>query len=153
MGIDLNSILPDQEKGLGELEDKRQPVTKEEIEAIRQHLSRPEFGGLTGYNQRMLERLEDALRGGEQITGGDLSFFLHELAEAEIMKDLSLRNPTIGELLKEYPARILDWHESYDLPNLEPNIRLNDLPPDVRWDMTYNHLTPESVGSIWCISI
>jgi hypothetical protein len=56
---------------------------------VRSHLSKPEFlddaGRIYPVNALMLDRLEAALAAGSPVRSGDLSFYLHELAEAELM--------------------------------------------------------------------
>jgi hypothetical protein len=38
-------------------------------------------------NTAMINRIESALKNGENITGADASFYLHELKEASLMNE------------------------------------------------------------------
>ena len=48
----------------------------------------------------MISRLEDAMKNGEKITGADASFYMHELAESHMMKDLT---------------KTMDFESAYDI--------------------------------------
>jgi hypothetical protein len=97
-------------------------VTRENLDIIRRHLDRM---GHSASNDRMLERLEEALQQGRDISDGDLNFYLHELAESEIMDNLISQNPTLSSLLDEYPLETLARYE-YEMKIIR------DLPPSTR---------------------
>jgi RHS repeat-associated protein len=59
-------------------------VSEKGISGIESHLARAEFGAFEG-NDLMLGRLRNALTNGEQITGADANFYLHELSESRMM--------------------------------------------------------------------
>lgn len=52
----------------------------------------------------MLKRIENALANGEKLTGADAYFYMHELAELTIMKDLT---------------RTMNFDDAYDIAHLE----------------------------------
>lgn len=51
---------------------------------VKNHLS--QFGDIPE-NQAMLSRIENAMKSGQKITGADASFYMHEAAEATMMKN------------------------------------------------------------------
>jgi hypothetical protein len=71
--------------GLGKVSGNTYEVTRSEIDAIRNHLITHDMTSPT--NTAMINRLENALKNGERITGADASFYLHELKEASLMKN------------------------------------------------------------------
>ena len=51
-------------------------------------------------NVDMINRLENAMKNGEKIKGADASFYMHELAESHMMKDLT---------------KTMDFESAYDI--------------------------------------
>jgi len=68
--------------GLGSLAGVELEASAEGLATVTEHLA--QFGEY-GPNAAMLERLQEALSAGRAISGADLSFYLHELTEAELM--------------------------------------------------------------------
>jgi hypothetical protein len=58
-------------------------VSERGIARVQEHLV--QFGSDTA-NEMMVERLRAALEAGQRITGADASFYMHELAEATMMR-------------------------------------------------------------------
>ncbi|WP_292795023.1 hypothetical protein [Nostoc sp. NMS7] len=75
-------VNPDQ-NFLGTLTDKEYDVERENLEIIKKHISK--FNDFLP-NQKMIERLQQALDSGQKISGADASFYFHELKEAELME-------------------------------------------------------------------
>ena len=48
----------------------------------------------------MINRLENAMKNGEKITDADSSFYMHELSESTMMKDLT---------------KTMDFEDAYDI--------------------------------------
>ncbi len=65
-------------------------VSAKGIQMIQEHLSTPPLteddGSIAPENQAMIDRLQDALANGTEITGGDTNFYMHELYERTLMK-------------------------------------------------------------------
>ncbi|MEC4984030.1 MAG: hypothetical protein SAJ37_18905 [Oscillatoria sp. PMC 1068.18] len=71
---------------LGDLTGRVDVVSAEKLRILEEHLSKfEEFPGEFPENVAMLDRLRNALATGEEIFGADLSFYYHELKEAEFM--------------------------------------------------------------------
>ncbi len=74
------------EKLLGNLAIQADFVEVEKFRLVEQHLAQfEEFPGEFPQNQAMLNRLKSALTQECEISGADLSFYYHELKEAELM--------------------------------------------------------------------
>ncbi|MCT7961006.1 hypothetical protein NG791_09995 [Laspinema sp. D1] len=67
---------------LGNLAGQTDFVEAEKLKIVEQHLA--QFNGFPE-NGAMLNRLNSALVEGREISGADLSFYYHELKEAELM--------------------------------------------------------------------
>ena len=67
---------------LGNLAGQTDFVQAEKLKIVEQHLA--QFNGFPE-NGAMLNRLNSALVEGREISGADLSFYYHELKEAELM--------------------------------------------------------------------
>ncbi|MCT7994828.1 hypothetical protein [Laspinema olomoucense] len=78
---------------LGNLAGLTDFIEAEKLKIVEQHLAQfEEFPGEFPQNRAMLNRLNTALIEGRQISGADLSFYYHELKEAELMtKGLSYK--------------------------------------------------------------
>lgn len=71
---------------LGSLAGQTDFVESEKLKIVEQHLAQFEvFPGEFPQNGAMLNRLNRALVEGLEISGADLSFYYHELKEAELM--------------------------------------------------------------------
>lgn len=71
---------------LGNLVRQTDYVEAEKFRIVEQHLAQfEEFPGEFPQNKAMLDRLKRALIDGQKISGADLSFYYHELKEAELM--------------------------------------------------------------------
>jgi RHS repeat-associated protein len=57
-------------------------ITEEGLNIVKSHIA--SFGE-DAPNEAMISRLEQALSGGEKLTGADANFYLHELKESELM--------------------------------------------------------------------
>lgn len=74
------------DKLLGNLATQTDFVEAEKFRIVEQHLAQfEEFPGEFPQNEAMLDRLRSALAEGREISGADLSFYYHELKEAELM--------------------------------------------------------------------
>lgn len=68
---------------LGNLTSLEYDIEHEKLEIIKKHISKfPEYLP----NQEMIERLQQALKRRNKISGADASFYFHELKEAELME-------------------------------------------------------------------
>jgi hypothetical protein len=68
---------------LGNLTGQEYDIEPEKLEIIKKHISKfPEYLP----NQKMIERLQQALNRKQKISGADASFYFHELKEAELME-------------------------------------------------------------------
>jgi len=70
-------------EGLGKISGNTYDVTRDSIDTIKNHLDQLDYAP---ENTAMIQRLEQALANGQRITGGDASFYLHELHEAGLMQ-------------------------------------------------------------------
>lgn len=70
-------------EGLGKLHGKSIKVSQKGLDLVKKHISR--FGDIPE-NQAMIDRIENALKNGNAITGADASFYMHEAAEATMMQ-------------------------------------------------------------------
>jgi hypothetical protein len=69
-------------EGLGKISGNTYKVTRAGIEAIKKHL---DIHGMNSpENAAMIQRLEKALQNGQELTGADASFYLHELKESAL---------------------------------------------------------------------
>jgi filamentous hemagglutinin len=57
-------------------------ITAEGLATVTEHLA--QFGE-DAANEMMIQRLQAALEAGEELTGADANFYLHELYESELM--------------------------------------------------------------------
>jgi len=71
--------------GLGMLAGREIDVSEKGLKIVEEHLAK---FGTASENSMMLDRLRAALKTGEKITGADASFYLHEAAEATMVKHL-----------------------------------------------------------------
>lgn len=71
-------------EAFGVLAGKNLPVSSEQVDAIEQHLSRPELDHWE-VNDLMIERLRQAVSSGENVTNADAAFLTHELSEKKLM--------------------------------------------------------------------
>jgi hypothetical protein len=112
------------------------------LEQLIRHLSNTELLDNAGEfppNVEMIRRLENALRNGTPISESDLSFYLHELAEAEIISNLIDNNATVRELVAQgYPLNILITDPTLDRTWLLGQ-NINSLPPEIRRDLLYHY--------------
>jgi len=69
--------------GLGKFADLSINVSQKGLTIVESHLT--QFGPVEE-NTAMIERLENALENGIKITGADASFYMHEVAEATMMR-------------------------------------------------------------------
>jgi len=69
-------------KGLGKLTNKEVVISEKGLNIVKKHLS--QFGAIKE-NELMLERLNKALVTGNNLTGADASFYIHEVSEATKM--------------------------------------------------------------------
>src|SRR5579883_956446 len=76
-------------EGLGKLQNQEIEVTQDGINQITEHLSRPELvqddGSMYPQNVSAINRLQQAYDAGRKISGGDASFYTHELFEKGLM--------------------------------------------------------------------
>jgi hypothetical protein len=70
--------------GFGKLNGKNINVTQKGLDILKKHLER--FGDAPE-NTAMINRIENALRNGQPITGADASFYMHEIAESTMMQN------------------------------------------------------------------
>ena len=70
--------------GLGKLTGKSINVSEKGLNSVKNHIS--QFGDIPE-NTAMINRIETALKNGQPITGADASFYMHEAAEAIMMKN------------------------------------------------------------------
>ncbi|HET6384258.1 MAG TPA: hypothetical protein VFJ58_12770, partial [Armatimonadota bacterium] len=68
---------------LGILEGKSATVSQKGLDIVKAHLA--QFGSFPE-NEAMIARLQAAMEAGERVSGADLSFYMHELAESTLMK-------------------------------------------------------------------
>lgn len=74
-------------------------VSREGLQAVKEHLA--QFGPHAP-NDAMVTRLQTALDSGRPVTGGDANFYLHELSEADLMKDGLSYDEAHAAALKKY---------------------------------------------------
>ena len=75
-------------------------VTKEGLEIVKTHLSKvDDFSG----NTLMLERLENAMKNGQKISGADAIFYTHEINEATKMIKIN------STLYNQYDIENEEW--------------------------------------------
>lgn len=69
----------------GKLENQEFLVEKEKLEIIKKHIA----ANFYAYppNEMMIHRLEKALYSNQKISGGDASFYFHELKESQLMQN------------------------------------------------------------------
>ena len=92
----LSASLFDGSRGLGKLEGKTIAISERGLVILERHLAQPEFDQ-TPENAAMITRLRNALESGQRVSGGDASFYLHEVAEATIMDKLIKGGMTFDE--------------------------------------------------------
>lgn len=69
--------------GLGKLAGREVRVSQKGVDLVEGHLT--QFGYVE-QNALMVQRLRSAVADGRKISGGDASFYLHEAAEATMMR-------------------------------------------------------------------
>lgn len=147
----MNDFVNDQHRGLGKLADETSYVTREELDNVIKHLGSEWIdNGLDDpANQAMIKRLESALENGTPISGADLSFYRHELAEAEILDDIVKRDPKISDLVNDdYPLNWIVYDEEKIKQIIENNlldIPSSELPSDIRRSILYNYAHEKSL--------
>ncbi len=72
--------------GLGKLAGKELNVSQKGLDIVKNHIG--QFDAVPE-NIEMIKRLETALKNGEKISGADASFYMHEVAESTMMKELT----------------------------------------------------------------
>ncbi|EES50828.1 hypothetical protein NE172_14075 [Clostridium botulinum] len=83
--------------GLGKLADKQLNVSEKGLDIVKNHINQFEE---YKPNTEMINRLENAMKNGEKITDADSSFYMHELSESTMMKDLT---------------KTMDFEDAYDI--------------------------------------
>jgi len=83
--------------GLGKLANKELNASEKGLNIVKNHIDQFET---YQPNVDMINRLENAMKNGEKITGADASFYMHELAESHMMKDLT---------------KTMDFESAYDI--------------------------------------
>ncbi|WP_411681868.1 hypothetical protein, partial [Clostridium thailandense] len=77
-----NSSYRGTANGLGKLSEKSINVTEKGLNIVKSHISTfDEYGP----NNAMINRLQNSLIKGKQVTGADASFYMHEVSESNLM--------------------------------------------------------------------
>ena len=143
-----DDIYNDVSRGLGKLADQHQPVTQEGLEIIRQHLNSPYLDEALSdpINVAMLKRLQKSFDEGTPISGADLSFYLHEQEQFQIMQEVLVQNITLREMAESYPLEVIAFDNA---DNIKQNdlldVPLSDLPEGVRKEAQYRYAHEKAI--------
>ena len=69
--------------GLGKFENTKIIASEKGLNKIKEHIANNGFE--TTENTQMIERIENALKNGEKLSGADASFYMHEIKESSLM--------------------------------------------------------------------
>ncbi|WP_252251031.1 hypothetical protein [Clostridium sp. ZBS13] len=94
---EYNSGINSTGSGLGKLANKELNVSEKGLNIVKNHINQFET---YQPNVDMINRLENAMKNSEKITRADASFYMHELAESHMMKDLT---------------KTMDFESAYDI--------------------------------------
>ena len=98
--LNLQLFSSKNDSKLGKLDGLELNVTKEGLEIVKIHLSKvDDFSG----NTLMLERLENAMKNGQKISGADAIFYNHEINEATKMIKIN------STLYNQYDIENEEW--------------------------------------------
>lgn len=104
--------------GFGKLANKEINVSQKGLDKVKNHIASNGFDAPE--NTAMINRLEQAMKNGEKITGADASFYMHELKENTLMNGGMSYNGAHKMALETYNVSPFSVYHP-DVIKLEPS--------------------------------